>query len=157
MLDENKYLQYGVQRSTGDILGITIHESSNINDTAEDLMKWYNTECKSNTTYHYVVDSKGFQQLMPDDYALNHVGKYASWGDLYTIAIEICTTLSDEKFNSTLQNTIYLIKLLQETYNISDKMIFFHNDFNDRVYCPKTLLNKYGTAKIFVMEELQGG
>lgn len=156
MVDENKFEQYGFPRDTADIQGITLHESSDITDTANDLHEWYNSVNKSNNAFHYIVDDSGYVQLMPDNYAVYHTGKNSDWGDRYTIAIELCTTLSDDKFQSTIQNTIALIQSLQEIYNISDNMIFFHNIFNERVYCPKTLLDRYGSAKQFVMEELKG-
>lgn len=153
MLDENKWIQYGFKRDLNEVWGITIHETgSDLN--AKELHDYLNNECKTSQGCHYICDDTQVLQTMPDDYAVYHTGKGKDWGCRYTIAIEICSNISDEKYKLAQDNCVHLIKNLQEKYGISNDFIFLHYDFNPRTYCPKTILNVYGSAKRFVIEEL---
>lgn len=154
MLDENKWLQYGFPREKKDILGITIHETGNVKMNAEELFDWFANVNKSSDGYHYICDDSQTIQVMPDDYGVYHTGKGLDWGNKYTIAIGICSSLSNEKYKTAQDRAIDIIRALQEKYSISDDMIFFHKSFNDRTYCPKTILDRYGNVKRFIMEEL---
>lgn len=154
MLDENKFNQYGFPREEADILGICIHETGNDEMNAQELHDYLNTENKTTQGCSYLCDDTQILQVMPDTYAVYHTGKGIDWGCKYTIAIEICSNINDEKYKKAQDNCVVLIKQLQEKYGISNDSIFLHNDFNDRTYCPKTILNKYGSAKRFVIEEL---
>lgn len=154
MLDENKFNQYGFPRDEKDILGITIHETGNEYMNAQDLFDYLNNECKTSQGYSYVCDDTQTIQLMPDDYAVYHTGKGKDWGCRYTIAISICSNINDEKYQAAQDNCVVLIKQLMKKYGITKDSIFLHNDFNDRTYCPKTILNRYGSAKRFVIDEL---
>ena len=155
MLNQNKYMQYGFPREQADILGITIHETDNTDMPAEELEQWLNEVNKtSDGCYHYLCDDIQTIQLMPDDWSVYHTGKTRDWGDTYTISIAICSTLSNAKYETAKEKAIELIKNLMETYSISDEMIFFHNDFNEKVYCPKRILDEYKSVKRFMMEEL---
>ena len=155
MIDENKFNQYGFPRSESEILGITIHETNNIEKTAKDLEEYLNHECKTSQGCHYIVDNTEVVQIMPDDWAVYHTGKGKDFGCRYTLAVEICSSLSDEKYYSAEDKAVELIKQLQERYHIKNDMIFFHQDFNDRTHCPNRILNKYGTSKNFVYQRIQ--
>ena len=153
MLDENKWLQYGYKRAESDIKGICFHETGNVEWNAEDLFKYLNEENKSSNGCHYICDAEQTIQCMPDDWAVYHTGKGKDWGNRYTIAIEICSSLSDEAYDSAQDRAVALAKTLQTKYGIPDEMIFFHNTFDDRMYCPKTILDRYENVKRFIMEE----
>jgi len=155
MLDENKFNQYGFPREESDIKGITLHETGNLEMNAQQLHDFLNYENKTSQGVHYIVDCEQTIQAMPDDWAVYHTGKGMDWGNRYTIAIEICSYLSDEKYRQAEDRAISLIYNLQKKYHITEDMIFFHNDFNDKTYCPKTILNNYGTVKNFCYQRLE--
>ena len=152
MLPENKYNQYGFPRTEADILGITIHETGNV-FTAQELFD-YLLESKQSNGCHYIVDRDEVIQAMPDDYGVYHTGKGLDWGNLYTIAIEITSNLNDDYFHSAVDRAVTLVKSLQERYGITNDNVFFHIDFNPRTYCPKTLLDEYGSSLNFVYHKL---
>lgn len=155
MLDKNKWSQYGFSRLESDIKGITIHETGNTEKNAQELFNWLNSENKSSQGCHYLVDDENVIQVMPDDWSVYHTGKGRDWGCRHTIAIEICSSLSDAKYRQAEDKAISLIYSLQKKYAIPMDMIFFHHDFNDRKYCPKTILDEYGTSKNFTYQKLE--
>lgn len=155
MIQQNKWNQFGFPRDIADIEGITIHETGNV-WKAKDLHDWLDTESKTSQGCHYIVDDTEIVQAMPDDWAVWHTGKGCDFGCRYTIAIEICSNLNNEIFNAAVDNAISLIYSLQKKYRIKTENIMFHYDFNDRTYCPKTLLDRYGSSKEFVYEKMEG-
>lgn len=154
MIKENKYNQYGFLRSLNDIRGITIHETDNYNMNAQQIFDYLDNESKDSECCHYICDDEQTIQVMPNDWAVYHTKKGKDYGCKYTIAIQICSSINDEKFKMAKNRAIELIKELMQTYNISPDDIFFHNDFNSICYCPNTLLRKYGSSKRFVLEEI---
>lgn len=154
MLDENKWLQYGFSRPQTDIQGITIHETGNIEMNAQQLHDYYNSECKTNECVHYICDDSGVIQLLPDDWAVYNTGKGKDFGCRNTIAISICSSLSNEKYQKAQDNAVSLIRQLLQTYQIGYDLIFSHHNFNNKVYCPKTILDRYGSIKRFIYEEI---
>ena len=155
MLDEKKWTQYGFPRTESDILGITLHETGNTEMNAVELFNWLNNENKSSQGCHYLVDDEKVVEVMPLDWAVYHTGKAKDFGCRYTVAIEICSSLSNDKYAQAEDKAISLIYTLQKKYHIPMDMIFFHHDFNDRKYCPKTILDNYGTSKNFVYQRLE--
>ncbi len=153
MLDENKWLQYGFPRSETEIQGITLHEVENF-ATAEDYEKYLAEVNKSNEALHCICDATESRQLMPFDYAVYHTGKGIDWGNSNTIAIGILSSLNNEKFDASLDNAVALIKEIQNSYGIDNNHIYFHNSFNKLTYCPKTLLDRYGSVIRFVNEKI---
>ena len=154
MLSENKFLQYGFPRDVSDIQGITIHETGNIDLDAQGIFDYMENECHTNQGCHYIVDHTQTVQAMPDDYGVYHTGKGMDWGNRYTIAIEICSNLNDDEYKDGQDRAVELIKSLQNQYHIPNDMIFFHKDFNQKTYCPKTILDRYGTSESFVYQEI---
>lgn len=142
-------------RETSDVKGITLHETGNIGMNAQQLYDFLNTENKTSQGCHYICDSEQTIQVMPDDWAVWHTGKGKDWGNRYTIAIEICSSLSDEKFRNAEDRAISLIYSLQKKYHIQFDMIFFHQDFDQKKHCPNKLLNEYGTSKNYVYQRLK--
>lgn len=155
MIREEKFLQYGVPRKEDDIQGITIHETGNIERNAESMFKYYDEECKIADCCHYICDDVQTIQIMPDNWMVYHTGKGKDWGNIHTIAIQICSSLNTEKYNLAQNRAIQLIKDLIKKYNIDLSMIFFHNDWDNRQYCPKTIKDKYETSKNFVESEIK--
>lgn len=155
MIKESKWSQYGFPRSEADIQGITIHETGNLDMNAQQLHDWLDNECKTSQATHYICDDTQTIQAMPDDWAVYHTGKGKDWGNQHTIAIEIVSSLSDVKYQSAEDRAVELVKSLVEVYSIPKEMIFFHQDFDNRVYCPKTILDNYQTSKRFVYERIE--
>jgi len=155
MLDINKWEQYGFPREASDVQGICVHETGNDNMNAQELFDYLNDENKTSQGCHYLIDSNEIIEVMPHNYAVYHTGKGLDWGNRYTIAIEVCSNINDEAFTQAKNKAIGLIKSLQDQYNISNDNVFFHIDFNEKTYCPKTLLNLYGSSRRFVIEELE--
>ena len=154
MIDERKFNQYGFPREEADILGITIHESEPDGTTAQEIFDYLNTESKENIAYHYICDDVQILQILPDNWGVYSVSSNKDWSSMHTISIEIVGSISNSKYQEAQDNAVGLIRTLQETYGISDDMIFLHNDFDSRAFCPKTILDRYGSAKRFAIEEL---
>lgn len=157
MISENKYIQYGFPRSVEDIKGITLHETGNYEMNAQQMFDYLNTSNRTSQGVHYLVDSEQTIQVMPDNWAVYHTGKGIDNGVKYTIAIEICSSLSDSEYLSAEERAISLIKQLQSTYNIADDNIYFHQDWNKTTYCPRRALDTYGTSRGFVYDRIKGG
>lgn len=155
MIDENKWPQYGFPRSEEDIKGITLHETGKTDMSAEDIFVWLNEENKTSSGCHYIVDDAQVIQAMPDDWAVYHTGKGKDFGCQYTIAIQVCSSLSGAKYRAAENQAISLIHSLQKKYQIPMNMIFFHQDFNNTAYCPKTMLDEYKTSKNFVYQKIE--
>lgn len=155
MLDENKFEQYGFPREKKDIQGLTIHETGNYTMNAQQLHDFLNNENKTSQGVHYIVDKDSIIQAMPDDWAVYHTGKGKDWGCRYTIAIEICSYHSDDDYKKAEDRAISLIYDLQKKYRIDYDMIFFHQDFNERVFCPNKALIEYKTSKNFVYQRIE--
>lgn len=154
MIRESKWNQYGFPREEADIQGITIHETNNYEMDAQQLHDFLDEENKTSQGCHYIVDAKKTVQVMPDDWAVYHTGKAKDWGCRYTIAIEICSSLSDEVYKQAEDRAISLIYSLQKKYHIPFDMIFFHQDFNNRMHCPNRIINEFGTSKNFVYQRI---
>lgn len=155
MIKENKFIQYGFPREQSDIQGITLHETGNINMSAQDLFNYLDNECKTSQGTHYICDDKEVIQVMPDDWGVYHTGKGRDWGNRYTIAIEICSSLNNESYQKAQDKAVELTKTLMGKYHIGSDMIFFHNDWDSKYYCPKTILDNYGTSRNFVYQEIE--
>lgn len=154
MIKEKKYRQFGFPRTEADIEGITIHETNNYEMNAQELHDWMNDECKTSQGVHYICDANQTVQVMPDDWAVYHTGKGKDWGNQHTIAIEICSYYSDEEYKKAEDRAISLIYTLQKKYHIGFDMIFFHQDFDNRMHCPNRILDEYGTSKNFVYQRI---
>lgn len=155
MLTENKWPQYGSERTTADIRCIIIHNSESTFLSAQQLFDYYQNDCKTSNATHYLVDHKGIIQLMPDKWSVNNTGKEKDYGNLYGLAITICDNLSDELYYKGQNKAIDLIKELMAKYSIPYSEVYFHHDFSPRTYCPHILLDKYGTSTNFVYQEIR--
>lgn len=155
MLKENRWNQYGFPREKKDIQGITIHETNNYEMDAQRLHDWLDNECKTSQGCHYIVDDVKIIQVMPDDWGVYHTGKGMDWGNRHTISVEIVSSLSNEKYSKAEDRAISLIYSLQKKYHIPTDMIFFHNDFNRKSYCPKTIMSNYETSRNFVSKRIE--
>ena len=155
MLSENKWIQYGLPRTVEDIKCIILHNTGNTFLSAQGLFDYLQNECKTSQGCSYVVDHKDIIQVMPDTWSVYNTGKGDDYGNRYGIAIEICENLNDELYQEGQDKAIGLIKSLMGRYNIPSTEIYFHNDFAPRTYCPHILLDRYGTSRNFVYQEIE--
>lgn len=150
MISENKWEQFGYQRQETDIKGITIHNTNNYKMNAKELFDWLENESKDSSGCHYLVDDENTIEVMPINWAVYHTGKGNDFGNHYTIAIEICSNLNDEKYFKGQDNAIKLIKKLMNKYKLSIDNIYFHKDFDNQMYCPANILQIYKTKNEFL-------
>lgn len=154
MLPENKWPQFGKPRTEEDITCIVIHNTGNVELSARQLFDWLKDECRTSQGCTYLVDHEEIIQVLPDTWCVYNTGKGEDYAFHHGIAIEICDNLNDDLYNMGQDKAIGLIWSLQKKYRISTDMIFFHNDFSPRAYCPHVILDKYGNSKNFVYQEI---
>lgn len=153
MIDETKWSQYGFLRDISDVKGITIHNTNNYEMSARDLFNYLNSSSESNGC-HYLIDDQEIIEVMPHNYAVYHTGKGLDYGNQYTIAIEICSHLDNEKYLEGQAKAVELIEELMEEYDLTRNEIYFHKDFCSSVYCPATILQMYKTKENFLNQVL---
>ena len=154
MLPENKWLQYGLPREESDIDCIVIHNTGNTELSARQLFDYLANECKTSQGCSYLVDHEEVIQVVPDTWSVYNTGKGKDYAFRHGIAIEICDNLNDELYQQGQDRAVDLIKSLMQEYSIGYDMIFFHQDFNDKSYCPHIIIDRYGSSKNFVYQEI---
>lgn len=152
MLSENKWAQYG--KDGLEVEGIILHNTGNVNMSALQLLDYMENDCKYSTGTHYFVDHNGVVQVLPLTWRTWTTGKGNDWAFDHCIAIEICDNLNDELYKQGQDNAVVLIRELMSTYNLGMYDIYFHNDFNPRVYCPHIILDIYKSAQEFYLNEI---
>lgn len=152
MLTEDKWAQYGADGL--EVEGIVIHNTGNINKSAKQLHDYMQNECKYSTGTHYFVDHEGVVQVLPLTWRTWTTGKGNDWAFDHCIAIEICDNLNDELYQQGQDNAVALIRQLMSEYNLGMEDLYFHNDFNERAYCPHIIMDRYGSALNFYMTEI---
>lgn len=147
---ENKE-QFGIPGLT--VRGITVHNTGNNLSAMENYDIMESTKTSAGT--HFFVDENEVIQAMPLDWCVFHTGMGVDWACRNTIAIEICRSQSDRRvYKAAEERAVLLIKRLMEEYHLTNKDIYFHNDFNRRTYCPHRILTEWGTKKNWVRGNL---
>ena len=155
MLKPEKWAQYG--RDGLDVQGIVLHNTGNVSMSAQELFDYMENECKYSTGTHYFVDYNGVIEVLPLTWRTWTTGKGNDWSFDHCIAIEICDNLNDALYKQGQDNAVVLIRQLMSTFDLTMDDIYFHNDFNERVYCPHILLDRYGSAQGFYLNEIMEG
>lgn len=145
-----KLKQYGISRDLSDIKCIVIHNTSNYQMSARQLLKWIEKENKTSQSCHFLVDDKNVIKVMPLDYVAWNTGVAYDVGNMNGIAIEICSCMNHEQYLLAEQRAIKLIKKLLKEYHLTKDDIFFHRDFCKDIYCPANILSIYGNKKNFI-------
>lgn len=133
------------------VKGITIHNTGN----GRSARQLYDILIAQRTPYlcHFLVDENEIIQTISLDDNAEHTGKGYDYGNMNTIAIEICRSTSDEKtYLKAQSNAIALVKELMREYNLTVDNVYFHIDFNPMTYCPHRILDMYGNKKNFIEE-----
>ena len=81
-------------------------------------------------------------QAMPLNYCVYHTGMGIDWACKHTLAIEIARSQSS-LYPKAEEKAVEYIKYLMERYKLTKDDIYFHNDFNQRTYCPHRILDQY--------------
>lgn len=152
MLTENKWTQYG--KDGLDVQGIILHNTGNTSMSASQLFDWLQYKSKKSAGTHFLVDHEGVIEVMPLTWRTWTTGKGNDWAFDHCIAIEICDNLNDELYRQGQDNAVRLIRQLMSQYDLKPTDIYFHNDFNERTYCPHILLDRYGSAISFYYSEI---
>lgn len=146
-----KKLQYSLGKIKK-ISGITIHNTGNSLSALENANLMNNLEYP--VSVHYFVDEDEIIKVLDEDEQSIHTGKAYDKGNTQTISIEICRSKSSEELYFKAQKrAVILIKLLLKKYKLNNNNIYFHNDFDNRVYCPHKILKDYGSKNNFIERE----
>lgn len=153
---------YGEKRNKKDIKWIVVHYTANDGDHDENNAKYFQNDLKAMgkavASAHYFVDDDSITQSVPDSFIAYSVGgaKYPSCKDTgggkyygkctnaNSINIEMCDTVRDGVIQATLttmKNTVDLIMLLMEQYDIDENHVIRHFDVNGKM-CPAFLVSE---------------
>lgn len=142
---KEQFGEFGVK-----VKGITIHNTGN-DWSARRCLAWLNFT-KSSAGAHYFVDDKEIIQVMPLSWHVWHTGKARDFGNMHTIAIEICSMRTIKDYYKAQERAFSLIKDLLEKYDLTFDDVYFHNDFDPKKYCPNRILDIYKTKTNFRKE-----
>lgn len=148
MIPESKWKQYGLPDAQ--IKGIVIHNTNNQLWNAKRLEKWLVEENGTSAACHFLVDADETIQVMPLDWSVWNTGMGYDFGNLHCISIEVVSHPSERKYLEGEKRAIQLIKELMEQFNLTEKDIYFHRDFNPNVNCPAQILRRYGNKQNFL-------
>ena len=148
MIPESKWKQYGLPDAQ--IKGIVIHNTNNQNWSAKRLEKWLIEENKTSASAHFIVDAEDTIQVMPLNWSVWNTGMGMDFGNLHCISIEICSHPSERIYLQGERRAINLIKELMKQFNLTEKDIYFHRDFNPSINCPAQILRIYGNKQNFL-------
>lgn len=147
MIDEKKWAQYGVSGLSPK--GIIIH-NTNSDMSAESLLEWLEKDNKGSNGCHFLVDHTGVYEVIPTTWKVWTTGKGNDYAFHNCIAVEICSNINNLLYLEGEERAVALIKELMEEYDIPKEEIYFHIDFNERTYCPKDILDRYGNKRNFI-------
>lgn len=121
-----------------DIQYIVVHDTGNTTDTAEDNAKYFN-RANRDASAHYFVDDHVIYQVVEDNRAAWHCGDgQGQFGitNHNSIGIEMCRK-NNNVTPTTENNTIALIKILMQKYNVDVDHVVRHFDASRKI-CPSS-------------------
>ncbi|MDC4245495.1 N-acetylmuramoyl-L-alanine amidase [Clostridium perfringens] len=117
---------------------IVIHDTGNYDDTDEGNANYFCTGHRR-ASAHYFVDEDSITQVVREHDSAFHCGDgYDRYGigNRNSIGIEMCKTKGDIA-EQTIENTLWLVKDIQEKYNIPNDRVKRHYDASHKI-CPQT-------------------
>lgn len=117
---------------------IVIHSTGNTNDTAQNNHDYFAGGNRGSSADWFVDDNNAIQIIDSDNYYSWHCGDgHGKYGitNSNSIGIEMCGTDGGNISNTTINNTIELVKMLQSKYNIDNEHVVRHYDAS-RKCCP---------------------
>ncbi len=136
MLPINKQISKYNYSSGNTVKYIVIHYTGNVNDKAISNAKYFSV--KRNSSAHYFVDDTSIVQVVEDHNKSWHCGDGKGRYDISnsnSIGIEMCGTNNGKISETTINNTIELVKYLMKKYNVSIDKVVRHYDAS-RKNCP---------------------
>ena len=128
--------------------------------TAENNAKYFYTANRA-ASAHYFVDENSIWQVVDDKNAAWHVGGavhyFNSCRNNNSIGIEMCCKKKDGNWYiepKTIQNTIWLTKMLMERYNLPVSRVCRHYDVTHKI-CPEPFVRNESEWKEF-LKKLEG-
>ena len=150
MIPKKRWNQYGEEGIV--VKGITIHNTGNKYSAKQNAELMANSSSEAGC--HFFIDETDTVQMMPETYHVWHTGKAYDFGNLSTIAIEICRSACGEKlYKEAQERAVRKVKNLLKKYGLTTNDVYFHRDFNQTTYCPHRILDMYGDKKNFIKEE----
>lgn len=146
MIESSKHQQFltGIPMAPA---GITIH-ATNTDYSATECISIMESSTEPYAS-HFFADETGVYQALPYNQGCYHTGKGLDDGNLKTISIEICRTLSRlDLAEEAVENAVTWIKEIRK--EIGDVPVYFHQDFNQSAYCPAYLLERYESKQNFI-------
>lgn len=150
MIKKSKWKQFGIPRTYQDIKCIVIHNTSNYDKSARELLDYLNNESEDSSACHYLIDHNEIVEVMPLDWVAWNTGCGYDYGNMNGIAIEICSNRDTDTYLLGQEKAINLIKGLMKQYHLTRNDIYFHNDFMKGYNCPSFILEYYGNKKNFL-------
>lgn len=148
MIKLEKYRQYGEYGLSPK--GFVIHNTNNYTMSARELFNYLNDECLTSQGTHFLVDDKEIIEVMPISWKVWSTGKGNDYAFHNLISIEICSNNDPIAYMKAEERAMGLVKNLMKGLHISKSEIYYHHDFNERTYCPATIMSLYKTKKEFI-------
>ena len=133
-----KLTSYNHTKGNNNIKYIVIHDTGNYMDSDEGNAKYFSEDGRK-ASAHYFVDDNSITQVVEDKDIAWHVGDGAGKHGITnknSIGIEMCRVNNDVTA-LTEQNTIELVKMLMQKYNVSIDRVVRHYDAS-RKNCPSS-------------------
>lgn len=134
---------------------IVIHYTANNGDTAKGNCNYFSKEYRG-ASANYFVDENEIWQCVEDKDIAWHVGAKTYYNDCRnnnSIGIELCSRISsDGKYyfkEETINNAIYLTKMLMKAYNIDINHVCRHYDVTHKI-CPAPFVNDENAWREFL-------
>ena len=109
-LIQRKLINYNNPKTSLKPVGIVIHNTANMNDSAMMEYNYFN-DANRNASAHYVIDKDNIIQMIEDFYIAWHAGPTAN--KLY-LSIEMCTADNLDAFFEIWKKTIWLTSYLMK-------------------------------------------
>lgn len=121
---------------------IVFHNTANTASALNEVKWLSNITNTSSTSFHYAVDDLGIYQAISTNNVAFHAGNYQT--NLNSIGIEIAKSMIEDDMikDKAISNTILLITLLMNNYNISINNVITHKDASGK-HCPHDVLDRY--------------
>ena len=124
------------------IMYIVVHYTGNNGDTALANTNYFKSD--RGASAHYFVDENSVYQSVEDKNIAWHCGAsryfHPECRNHNSIGVEMCSFIgADGKYNfktKTVENTVWLVKMLMEKYNVPVKNVVRHYDVTKKI-CPE--------------------
>ena len=135
---QKQFINYNKSARSQKIKYIVIHSTGNVGDTAQNNRDYFSGGNRGSSADWFVDDNNAIQIIDSDNYYSWHCGDgHGKYGitNSTSIGIEMCGTDNGNISNTTINNTIELVKMLQSKYNIDNGHVVRHYDAS-RKCCP---------------------